>query len=438
MSQVGRYRKPKSIEIESYESFGSNERSARPINRLARSMFDITKNATDVYEIAAHLEAIGYNSYRVKKEFGIDNPFKLAKEIQDITPDQITEDYFWQKTFNTMWLKQLTILLAIFATIIIQVNTVPQNWLTIVWLIIWSVIGSKLVNKMHAELSLENSGRILTILAFWGFVGLATVWTLRFPTMPEATVNLLWWILTSVLWAESLLQETSYKGLILVTIATLAVLPIPLLAVMILLVSIGIFFIRSKLKFPSLESWKWLGKSIQSVSLLIPYGFGIGLLLVELFQLHTENILIAGGILIVMSFASEWLVIWLRDKLADSLWVSKSNDEYISRTKVVAIAIGLLLSVAALVILVFSIFSNDPSLTTTVAHFILYGLSLSFALILLSLDNVLFLSAGFSIAIILMFMGIPLSIVLVLLPVMLALAIFLALQKLEEYGIHVI
>ncbi len=436
MSQIGRYKKPELIA--SYESFGSNERSLRPINKLARSIFDITKNATDVYEIAAHLEAIGYNSYRVKREFGMDNPFELAREIQDITPVQKTEDYFWQKTFNTMWLKQLTILLAIFATIVIQINSVPQNWLTIIWLIIWSVIGSKLVNKMHAELSLENSGRILAILSFWGFIGLVSVWALEFPSMPEATVNLLWWILTSLLWAESLLQKTTYKGLILVAIAVLAILPIPLFALALLLVAVGIYFLWPMLSFPSLESWQWLAKSIQSASILIPYSFGIGLLLVDLFQTHSKHILIAGGILIIMSFASEWLVIWLRDKLADSLWSSKSNDEYISRTNVITITIGLLLAAAALMILIFSVFSTSLSLTITVAHFILYGLSLSFSLILLSLDNLLYLSIGFSIVVVLMFLGVALSIILILLPVMLTIATFFALQNLEEYGIHVI
>ncbi len=436
MSQIGRYKKPELIA--SYESFGSNERSLRPINRLARSMFDITKNATDVYEIAAHLEAIGYNGYRVKREFGMDNPFELAREIQNITPAQKTEDYFWQKTFNTMWLKQLTILLAIFATIIIQIDSVPQNWLTIIWLIIWSVIGSKLVNKMHTELSLENSGRILAILSFLGFVGLVSVWALEFPSMTEATVNLLWWILTSLLWAESLLQKTTYKGLILVAIAVLAILPIPLFALAFLLVAVGIYFLWPMLSFPSLESWQWLAKSIQSASILIPYSFGIGLLLVDLFQTHSKHILIAGGILIVMSFASEWLVIWLRDKLADSLWSSKSNDEYISRTNVITITIGLLLAFAALTILIFSVFSTSLSLTITVAHFILYGLSLSFSLILLSLDNVLYLSIGFSIVVVLMFLGVALSIVLILLPVMLTIATFFALQNLEEYGIYVI
>ena len=139
-----------------------------------------------------------------------------------------------------------------------------------------------------------------------------------------------------------------------------------------------------------------------------------------------------------MSFASEWLVIWLRDRLANSLWLSKSNEEYVSRTKIVAIAIGVLLLASAFTILIFSLISNDPGLTTTVAHFILYGLSLSFALILLSLDNVLFLSLSFLIVLVLMFVGLPLSAVLILLPALLALAIFWALQNLEEYGIHVI
>jgi len=436
LSQAGRYKKPDFIA--SYESYGSNERSSSPLNRLARSMFEITKNATDVYEIAAHLEAIGYNSYRVKREFGLNNPFELANAIQNITPSQKSEEYFWQKTFDTMWLRQLTILLAIMATIILQLKSTPNNWLTIVWLIIWSVIGSKLVNKLNAELALEASGKILAVLSAWGLVGLVSVWALRLPSLPEATVNLLWWALTSLLWAESLSKENTYKGLVLVALAFLAILPIPIPLVMLLLFAAGIFFLWPVCSFPSLESWQWLAKSISSVSLLLPYGFGIGLLLVELFQRHTKYSLIAGAILIIMSFASEWLVIWLRDRLANSLWLSKSNEEYVSRTKIVAIAIGVLLLASAFTILIFSLISNDPGLTTTVAHFILYGLSLSFALILLSLDNVLFLSLSFLIVLVLMFVGLPLSAVLILLPALLALAIFLALQNLEEYGIHVI
>ncbi len=437
MSQTGRYKKP-SFDFETYDWFGDDERIERPLNRLSRSMYEITVNATDVYEIAAHLEAIGYNSYRVKREFGYDSPFELAKAIKELTPKKPIAEHSWQKSLNSMWLRQLSILLAILATIILQIKTIPHNWLTIVWLIIWSVIGAKLINKMSAELSTQNSRRVLTVNIVWGFLGLVLVWGLKYPSLPEAIINTLWWGLTSLLWIETVSRKASYKSFVLVAIAFLGIFNLPLIPIIILLNITTIYIIIPDMRLPKLDTWTWLISSTKSVALIIPYGLGIGLLLVELFQAHSKYTLIAGSILVIMSFASEWLVIWLKDRLSSSLWIAKSDKEYASRTSIVSWTIFFLLVGAALVILLFSLLSSDGNLILTVAHFILYGLVLSFALILLTLDSVWLLSLSFALVLVLMFVGVSLSFILILTPAVLATAIFFALQKTEEYGIHVV
>lgn len=437
MSQPGRYKKP-NLEFDTYDWFGNDERSLRPLNKLARSMYDITANATDVYEIAAHLEAVGYNSYRVKKEFGYDDPFELAKAIKEITPKRAIVEHSWKKSLNSMWLRQLSILFAILATIVLQIKSIPNNWLTIVWLIIWSVVGAKLINKMSSELSTEKSKRVLSVNIVWGFVGLVFVWFLKYPSMPELTINILWWGLTSLLWVESLSKKMSYKSFILIAIAFLGVFKIPLVPIIALLLIASIYLVVPDMRLPKLDTWTWIISSTKAVALIAPYGLGIGLLLVELFQKHSKNTLIAGSILVAMSFASEWLVVWLKDRLSSSLWTSKSDKEYITRTNIVSRTIFFLLVGVALVILLFSLLINDTNLSLTIAHFILYGLILSFALILLTLDNVLLLSLSFVLTLGLMFIGIPLSFTLIVTPAVLATAIFFALQKTEEYGIHVV
>ncbi|GEM_PF-230092 len=69
---------------------GRERRSADPVKQLARSLNQLCLEAVDPYEIAAHLESLGYNRYRVRQEFGMDGPFDLARRLYQLTPHRTT------------------------------------------------------------------------------------------------------------------------------------------------------------------------------------------------------------------------------------------------------------------------------------------------------------------------------------------------------------
>ena len=55
--------------------FGHNRRSNAQLNKLARQHYDLCRNAADSFELAAQLESLGYNRYRVQMEFGLRTTF---------------------------------------------------------------------------------------------------------------------------------------------------------------------------------------------------------------------------------------------------------------------------------------------------------------------------------------------------------------------------
>jgi len=48
---------------------------------LAQDLNQLCLEAVDAYELAAHVEALGYNRYRIQREFGLQGPFELGRRL---------------------------------------------------------------------------------------------------------------------------------------------------------------------------------------------------------------------------------------------------------------------------------------------------------------------------------------------------------------------
>ena len=68
------------------DSGEGERRSKEPLNQLGRQLDTLCLEASDSFEIAAHLEALGYNSDEVPARYGVLDHFELAERLFVATP----------------------------------------------------------------------------------------------------------------------------------------------------------------------------------------------------------------------------------------------------------------------------------------------------------------------------------------------------------------
>jgi hypothetical protein len=77
VSARGTYEAPV-FRVREHKQVGNERRSAHPINQLGRALDQLCLEASDPFEIAAHLEALGYNNANVAARYGVADHFELA------------------------------------------------------------------------------------------------------------------------------------------------------------------------------------------------------------------------------------------------------------------------------------------------------------------------------------------------------------------------
>ncbi|KLU66428.1 hypothetical protein DEAC_c18270 [Desulfosporosinus acididurans] len=65
------------------------EKNSTKFNELVEQVLEVTKNPTDMYEVAAVLESIGWNDAMVNDEFGANDIFKIAEDIWSVTQNEL-------------------------------------------------------------------------------------------------------------------------------------------------------------------------------------------------------------------------------------------------------------------------------------------------------------------------------------------------------------
>ena len=437
MSQPGRYRRPPPSFAE-LPWFGEERRSADSLNQLARSLYSVCREATDPLELAAHLEAIGFNNYRVQREFGMGTPFELAEELFLLTPRKPVVRRHRAKHLNLTWLRQLTLLAGILVTLGLQTQANELGWGAVVFLVAWSVVGSRLIDLASTSLKEPQIRALLGVLVLTGALGLLALWLFERPELAEALIGGLWWGLTNLLWLEQISGRRSLEALVPVALASLGFLPYPKPLALLLLFSVTLYLLLPHLTSPDREVWRYLRRRPFFMSVLALYGMSLGLLFVRMFQSFPAGVMLGGLVMIGILFTAEWGLLWVRSSLTHSMWYTRDSEDYARPSFLVRALRPQLFLFIILAASLFALPLLNFNYANLVSQFGLFALSLSMALVLLSLDNVVIPAVLLAVAALTLSLGVSLSWVLIGLCLALVVGVAVHVRNVEWYGIHLL
>lgn len=289
MSAVGLYRSP--IELSDVPA-----KQEDPLFVLYQKLERLCVRASDPYEIAAHLEAIGYNRYRVQREFGLDGVFKLAERLYALVPREFppvpSSPTNLQVARRLFW-KYLAVLSTFSAILAFYLRGGKIGWAVAIWLLAWSQASYFLVNRAEGELdSFDVPGVRAGAVLLGALVTLALSFFSSRP-LDALAGGILWVGVTGMLW-----EERARVGSVVGAVAALgawlgAGVPGFFLA--------GAPCIARFLARPFRGGLRWLLESLPEGICPGIYGLGQGLLLYGLFR---------GAPLEVLCGATAFALVW--------------------------------------------------------------------------------------------------------------------------------
>lgn len=415
-------------------------------------MKTICYEASDEFELVAHLEALGYNSYRTKEEFGLDNNFELAAEIFKRTNRKSKPKSFYSP-LQDLKKQQLVLLVAIIITMVTFLQ-VSVNWIIMIWIISWSFIGNSFIASAIREWNNEEVKKVLSATLYLGLLGfLIIALYFRFDVF-SATVAIFWWTIAGWTWRKKLSEASILTGLIPSILLLLSmVLPflfgsvIPWSTINLFAITIlAIFFARHELTWPKITTLRWMLKNSPNALLLGFYGLGQGLLLMQLVKLTGAlglywNILgLALCTLLIMM--AERLVIWFKQTIAELMWSDdlRSRKHYRNFVEVIVLRYSALPTLALIIVVLFASYDgyNDINKYIPIIGFVLLGIALSFALALNSLNDTHFAYVSFGLTGLAAALGTVPSLLLMMLTLLLFIRLITYTKQIERYSTHLL
>ena len=442
MSEAGRYTKLPSPKA---PWRAAERRSSDPLNQLGRRLEPVCRAAVDPFEVAAYLESVGYNRYRVRQEFGLAGPFELAEHLYAQVPRRAPSDRLSADNAGFVWQRHLAILLTFIATLLLQSAAAPTGFEAVLWLIVWSVVGSGVVGHLSAETD-DHQQTVIGALLGVGLAGLLVSVPVHQFSWAEVTVSLLWWNLTGDLWsAQVRAQDQGERSLLpcslplagvgAVLVATLMGAPLPLWSSAAVALCTSLFGVARRHRRLDLDAWRHLVTPPRQLLLLALYGGGQGFLLVSLLQTESDYLLLGTVLLAAVLVGLEWAANGLAHVLARALWSSTTLHGYQRRARR---ATTLWLLVLLLPVLFIATHEGQLPYGAAVYSFLLLGLGLGLGLTLLNLTNLSLPSFAFALTAAAVLLGFPLVNALALLVTCLSLGLLLHLRELESYGVQVL
>lgn len=437
MSAPGKYQPPT---FQEHVWSSKERRDAKPFGQLARKLYDISRNASDPFELAAHLEALGYNNKRTSEEFGVETPFALARQLFYASPRR-PELGFQNPLINLKlgWY-QLSLVVTIMATIGLHQSTLASNWIITLWLITWSIVSTSLVYRAQNDLKIKRREGLFTALLGLGAAGLAALWFSSSISLADLSMAVLWTSVSACLWLEQLLGKNRYwlKMALLNAVAFTAFAGWGLPTVFALLLAASFMIFVPHLRFVRPKMLTWITKEPFDLALYTAYGSGLGLVFIRLLQVFEKNLWLGGGLLILFLFLAEWVTLNMRESLAKTMWTSQSQEEFGQQSLSSSFFSlpSLAFFVALTLLLLLQVFV--PAYSSFISHFVLFGLSMAFVLLLFGLNNTVFPALVFVSAGVLSVFGAPLIWLLVVLALLLMLALLVQLHYVEEYGFYIV
>lgn len=438
MSAPGKYRRP---QFRVNEWFGEEKRRTDRLGRLNRELFEVSREANDPYELAAHLEALGFSNERVQAEFSLVSTFELARKLFQMSkrrPDLQRRSYLQLPRLG--W-RQLLILAAIVATLALARGVAEPQWLMTLFLISWSVVGSSQIMRAKASLNEAKQNSLFSLLMLLGLLGLGILGLLNGSAVQYA-IALLWWGVTGCIWLEELFERRTYwvAGLALALLAMLAFpfLKVPLSIILGLEVLICSFLFLPRLRYLKGENFRFLTEDLPLLMTQLGYATGFGILFLKLIQMFSGHLWVYSGLLALFLFLAEWFALGLKNSLADAMWISTSVEDYLQNSlgssKLLLRYIILFVFFSLLLAAMFFF----PVQAASISHFVLFAIAMILVLMLFSLQNWFLPALAFVLAGLASLFAVPLIWIFVGLALVLVLILFIQLQHVEEYGFHII
>jgi hypothetical protein len=220
--------------------------------------------------------------------------------------------------------------LTLLVTIEISVITSVQAWAPVIFVLIWSQVGSALLTAIEEQREENEREPLLTLLTRTGFAGLAATW-LAMPFASEAAiVAVLWLGVTILMWnRQTLLAAVPPLAAILLLGANLWLdLSLPFMLLLLTITTLGLLhrLIWSRKQAP----WRWLGTQRQEMIPHLLYGAGQGCLLIALLGTSpaATNVLPGMALFIASMLIFDSQLLLLQRRLGQHMWAETNERRY--------------------------------------------------------------------------------------------------------------
>jgi hypothetical protein len=415
--------------------FGRERRSGEALNRLARQHYNLCRNATDPFELAAQLESLGYNRYRVKREFGLRNTFELAERLFALTPRRPRLATTQHSVASPFWWQFATLVALALSLLLYSSSDITPHYAMFAWLLTWTVTGHYLIRNLGTA-DFSTKKRIFTLLLVIGFVGLAVTAYLLQLTLLEVALGLLWWQLPATFWLSGFAPRQRLRHFVVSILAGFAFFIPPLASVVLLLLAASLLF-APFLARPRETTFQYLANRWHVVAFPALLGLGQSILLLHLFP-SSRYPLVGLALIVVTLLVTSWLEASFKRSVAQALWRTKSRREFqanVFRSLSFFLRLFVLLLLLGFILL-FNLLL--PLYTTNLLPFIVLAFALAFSFLLLRFGDVFLAATGFTITSLLILAGIPFLSVVTALTAILALGVVLYITKVERYGVDLL
>jgi hypothetical protein len=374
VSALGAYQKPCTNHEASLTPGGQTD--IDPIDRLAQDLNQLCIEAVDAFELAAHVEALGYNRYRIQREFGLQGPFELGRRLFMRIPRRHTFTTPAPPP-ETPWTNRLIPALALLVAMASQLYLGPAVWMGAIWIIVWSQAGSALFWRGRGDLEPIALRRLITLELCVGVLGVALAGGLSSWPYTTWTAGALWMGLAVLLWLERPGKALALCGGALILILTR--LPLTWICAGTLALLPGLLY--SVPARPSLLTLRWTRGQLLALLPYAAYGLGQGL------PLHT---LVCGAgwtavpgflLFVVVLFSAESLVIRMKAGIRADLWRETRHRYFMRKLRLRLIAYAAILAAPALIALLLGLtWAPSFSYVVYVRNLALLALGLSLGL----------------------------------------------------------
>ncbi|GLV48801.1 hypothetical protein TJA_19040 [Thermus sp. LT1-2-5] len=289
---------------------------------LARSLQDLLAQVSDPYELAAHLEVLGYNRYRVERLFDLPSTFALAQALFALAQRDFRPRAKAPRPRGGLGLRHLAVALTLLGTLVAFQGAGEVGWLPALFLLAWSQLAARGALKAAVELAPGEVPSVHTAFAWLGVVGasLTAPWDLG----PAASWSVgVAWVAVGVLTLKGLEGKATgvaaafLSGAIALRLVGASPLWVGLLPLAFLLWDVGM---------PKPHGLLFVHSAFQTEWIYAAYGLGQGLVLWRLVEGAGQGALLGLAAYLLAALLIEMRLAAFVQALGETLWQKASPE----------------------------------------------------------------------------------------------------------------